>query len=176
VLAVAVDLHHANATELGWIARMTQTLAESVDDLDLVVVQSRGNAAGARPSRPEDVAQRFESMDVSAPGELSRLILDVADGFRDSTRLVGLFVVTDGLGERGKALWKQAHDAASELGVPILVGGIWSEGFGSGLRKDLRKLANGSGGGVFYVQGPEQVDDLVDRFRDLIVVDGTGGP
>jgi hypothetical protein len=176
VIAIAVDLHGPSATELGWIAGMTQALVDRVDGIDLVHLQNRGDGPDLRPSSPDAVARLVEGVDLSASGELSRLILDVATSLRGYDGRVGLVVITDGLGPRRKSVWRQALDAAGEAGVPILVGGIWSDGFEPGLRKDLRKLADLTGGQVFYVQGSEQVDDLLDRFEDAITGDGTHSP
>ena len=75
-------------------------------------------------------------------------------------------VVTDGRSSRNG--WKNVLQSAKRAGVPILVAGIWHEDFEPAARKDLRKLADASGGSVFYVQGAVQVEDLLDRFSSAV--------
>ena len=114
----------------------------------------------------DDITERLEAVGTSQPGELSMLIGDALEVDPEAKEDVFLLVVTDGLGTRSKKPWAEVHRAAKRAGIPVLVAGIWSEDFPAGLRKELRKLAAATGGAVFYVQGPGQADDLVERFGD----------
>ncbi|MEX1311721.1 MAG: hypothetical protein AB1Z65_14945, partial [Candidatus Sulfomarinibacteraceae bacterium] len=103
-----------------------------------------------------------------AEDDLPAMVRSSLESLRSTTGATILLVVTDGGGPRSGKAWSDAHRAASEAGVPILIAGIWNEDFGSGLRKDLRKLASISGGAVFYVQGSGQADNLVERFGAIL--------
>jgi hypothetical protein len=79
-----------------------------------------------------------------------------------------LLVVTDGRNEPDKAAWQQAVAAAGEAGTPVLVVALWDEGFSQRTRKNLREIAEVSGGSLFLVQGSGQLDRAAERFGPLL--------
>jgi hypothetical protein len=166
VLAVALDLHPPTAPDLPWIAAMVQALAERARGV--VLLQGRSPAIGLRPSAPSDVARQIEALDLSASGELPALLSKALEGLEAHREMACLILVTDGLGPTDGAGWREARRAAGEAGLPILVGGIWSDGFDPGLRKELGRVADASGGGVFFLQGSEDSGELLERFGPIL--------
>ena len=166
-LALAIDLHEESSADLAWVGGMVRRLVEKVErgPREVLVIDGDGGfrRMGAGAVEPMVVLRGSERTD-----NLPALVRSSLESLRSTTGATVLLVVTDGGGPRSGKAWSDAHRAASEAGVPILVGGIWSEDFGSGLRKDLRKLASVSGGAVFYVQGSAQADNLVERFGAIL--------
>jgi hypothetical protein len=171
VLAVALDLHPPSASERSWIAPMVQTLVERAGG-SVVLDFSRGPVGGPRATSPGEIARRIDLADLSSPGALPALVTEALAGLREVRDRACLILVTDGLGAAGGAGWREARRAAGDAGIPILAAGIWSEGFDPGLRNDLRRLAEASGGEVFFLQGPADSGGLLERFGS--VVDGLG--
>jgi hypothetical protein len=168
MLGIAVDLSPQSASDLPWISRMLTNMAGGAEDgRGMIFVRNRdgsGSDWGHAPSKLSGVIDVVEG-----GADLSSLVEDALGRF---TRIRGrafLVVVTDGRNTRPG--WKETIQNAKRAGVPILIAGIWHQDFGSGARKDLRKLADSSNGSVFYVQGPAQADDLVERFG--AAVDGS---
>jgi hypothetical protein len=172
-LRIAVDLGARTSAETEWVTGLVARLAT-------IVSPSRGSTVVgdivgrfSAPVRFDADASDTSQWVVSAEhGVIEETLPDLVLASLEHARSVSgksfLAIVTDGRGTRGGKIWKTIHRAAAESGVPVLIAGIWQEEFGSGLRKDLRKLANETGGTVFYMQGPSQVDDCVERFGAVI--------
>ncbi|MCU0234562.1 MAG: hypothetical protein MUE90_11115, partial [Thermoanaerobaculales bacterium] len=64
--------------------------------------------------------------------------------------------------------WQNAADAAAASGTPVLVVALWDERFSQRTRKQLRELAEVSGGSLFLVQGRGQLDRAAERFGPLL--------
>ena len=97
-------------------------------------------------------------------GNISQLViasLERFDGRRGRTFLV---LLTDGRNQPSKEEWQRATDAAGAAGVPVFVIALWDEDFNNQTRKNLKKLAEISGGSLFLVQGRAQLESAADRF------------
>ena len=79
-----------------------------------------------------------------------------------------LLLVTDGRSEPDKDAWQRALDGAASAGTPVLVVALWDERFSQRARKQLRELAEVSGGSLFLVQGRGQLDRAAERFGPLL--------
>ena len=104
---------------------------------------------------------------VSAGG-LTSLIIDSLGRFEGHRGRAFLVVVTDGRSDADKAAWKAAADAATRAGVPVLVIALWDDNFSGRIRKNLKEIAESSGGGLFLVQGSDQLDRAAERFGPMI--------
>jgi len=111
--------------------------------------------------------------DMDAPGgvtmaqtseNVARLVIASLEPFEGRRGRTFLVVLTDGRGEPAKDEWQQATDAAGAAGVPILVIALWDDDFNNRNRKNLKKLADISGGSLFLVQGRAQLESAADRF------------
>ena len=171
-LRIAIDLDEAMSAEMEWISEMVARLAEIVNPRPGINVVRDLIGRFSSPIRfdPSDTNRVgwIDAGSATPQEDLPRLVLSSLENARTRRGKTFLVIVTDGRGPRNVKAWKGVHEVATEAGVPILIAGVWQEGFGSGLRKDLRKLANESGGAVFYVQGATQVNDLVERFGSVV--------
>jgi hypothetical protein len=104
----------------------------------------------------------------SPAGGLTSLIVESLAGFRDRRGRKFLIVVTDGRSDADKAAWKAATDEAETAGVPVLVVALWDEKFSHRVRKNLKTVAEVSGGSLFLVQGSDQLDRAAERFGPMI--------
>ncbi len=104
---------------------------------------------------------------VSAGG-LTSLIIDSLGRFEGRRGRAFLVVVTDGRSDADKAAWKAATDAAANAGVPVLVIALWDEKFNDRLRRNLKTIGESSGGGLFLVQGSDQLNRAAERFGPMI--------
>jgi hypothetical protein len=111
--------------------------------------------------------------DMDAPGgvtmaqtseNVARLVIASLEPFEGRLGRKFLVVLTDGRAEPAKDEWQQATDAAGAAGVPILVIALWDDDFNNRNRKNLKKLADISGGSLFLVQGRAQLESAADRF------------
>ena len=167
-LVVAWDLHPENASDAPWIGRTVGALArEAKDGATWVLICSHD---GSRRSgvEPSGVAGVLDGLGAASAGELSVLVARATTESAAAGGGAPVLVVTDGLGPRPGKGWAEVRAAAAQAGVPVLVAGVWSGDFPSGLRRDLRRLADASGGAVFYLQGPDQAGILVERFAPFI--------
>ena len=112
----------------------------------------------AEPASPREAFDSPEAMNVS---QLVIASLGRFEGRRGRTFLV---LLTDGRSEPPKEEWQLATDAAGAAGVPILVIALWDDDFSNRTRKNLKKLADISGGSLFLVQGRAQLESAADRF------------
>jgi hypothetical protein len=103
-----------------------------------------------------------------AGGELTSLIVDSLDRFEGRRGRTFLIVVTDGRTDADKAAWKRATETVANAGVPVLVIALWDEDFSNRVRKNLSKIADSSGGGLFLVLGSDQLDRAVERFGPML--------
>ena len=101
-------------------------------------------------------------------GDLTSLIVDSLERFEGRRGRKFLVVVTDGRLDADKAAWQRATEAAEKAGVPVFVIALWDESFSHRIRKNLKSIANVSGGGLFLVQGSDQLDRAADRFGPMI--------
>ncbi len=104
---------------------------------------------------------------VSAGG-LTSLIIDSLGRFEGRRGRAFLVVVTDGRSDADKAAWKAATDAAASAGVPVLVIALWDNKFNDRIRRNLKTIGESSGGGLFLVQGSDQLDRAAERFGPMI--------
>jgi hypothetical protein len=111
--------------------------------------------------------------DMDAPGgvtlaqtseNVAGLVIASIERFRGLHGRTFLVVLTDGRDEPTKEEWQEAADRAGEAGVPILVIALWDDQFNNRIRKNLKKLAEISGGSLFLVQGRAQLESAADRF------------
>ncbi|MFV2073003.1 MAG: hypothetical protein ACC742_10185 [Thermoanaerobaculales bacterium] len=79
-----------------------------------------------------------------------------------------LLVVTDGRADVSRTAWKEAIQVSAEAGVPVLVIALWEADFNQRVRKELRRVADLSGGRLFLVQGAGQLDGVVARYGGML--------
>jgi hypothetical protein len=171
MLGLAVDLGPESTPDLPWLGRMCgQMAAHDGGEKDRVLVRNRDGRDGGWSRRTDAVASAIDVAEPAA-GDLPSLVSDSLQSFEGVRGRTMLVLLTDGRGAVSRGGWKATFDRARRVGVPILVMAIWRDGFPAGLRKDLRRLAELSGGSVFYIQGPVQVDDALERFG--AAVDGS---
>ena len=164
-LGVAVDVAAGSAA--GW--------SQSGGRLFPLVQRARGGRGhvffaadgkiGAWDAGPGEA--RGESSSVSAGG-LTSLIIDSLARFEGRRGRAFLVVVTDGRSDDDKAAWKAANDAAANAGVPVLAIALWDEKFSDRLRRNLKAIGESSGGGLFLVQGSDQLNRAAERFGPMI--------
>jgi hypothetical protein len=106
--------------------------------------------------------------DTVSAGGVTSLIVESLGRFEGRRGRSFLVVVTDGLNDADKAAWKAATDVAASAGVPVLVIALWDDNFSQRTRKYLKEIAEGSGGGLFLVQGSDQLDRAAERFGPMI--------
>lgn len=106
--------------------------------------------------------------DTASSGDLTSLIVQSLERFRGRRGRSFLVVVTDGRVDADKTAWKKAEAAAESSGVPVLVVALWDENFSNRVRKNLKNIAGSSGGGLFLVQGGDQLDRAAERFGPMI--------
>lgn len=169
ILVIAVDLHEETGVDVPWIGHMAVELAQQTAKApDQVLILSQGGEYRSRPTSWRGLAEEIAVIETGPADELPTLVsAALKNTVRDSDSIFVL-VLTDGLGPRSKKAWTQALMDADDAGAPVLIAGVWNDGFSSGARKNLRKLADVSDGSVFYLQGPEQTDALVERFVAII--------
>jgi hypothetical protein len=107
-------------------------------------------------------------MDAVSAGGVTSLIVDSLGRFEGRRGRFFLVVVTDGRSDADKAAWKAAADAAEGAGVPVLVIALWDDSFSQKVRKYLKEIGEVSGGGLFLVQGSDQLDRAAERFGPVI--------
>ena len=164
-LGIVVDV--ATGSSVGW--------SLSGGRLFPLVQRARGGhghvffAAGGRvgewdggPGDPRDGAGSASS------GDVTSLIIDSLERFEGRRGRKFLVVVTDGRIDADKTVWKRAADVAETSGVPVLIIALWDENFSQRIRKNLKTIANSSGGGLFLVQGSDQLDRAAERFGPMI--------
>jgi hypothetical protein len=164
-LGVAVDVAAGSAA--GW--------SQSGGRLFPLVQRARGGRGymffaadgrvGAWDGGP--VGARGGTDGVSAGGVTS-LIIDSLGRFEGRRGRSFLVVVTDGRNDADKAAWKAAVDSAANAGVPVLVIALWDDNFSQRTRKYLKEIGEVSGGGLFLVQGSDQLDRATERFGPII--------
>lgn len=164
-LAVALDLHPERASETLWVGDMLEGFLQEVKPatgMAYIRDHHRGNFWVVSSTHLDEwIAETATGPD----DELAALVAATIERLRSGGALL---VVTDGLGPRSKQRWVELRSAAKKAEVSVFVAGLWRDEFASGIRKDLRKLADATGGSVFYLQGPEQADVLIDRFVSTI--------
>ena len=169
LLAVAVGMGPASASDAPWVGRMVGELAaRAADGRGRVLVRTAGGGDSGWGVDPAVVPELVTAAELPAEHDLPGLVRSSLDRFRGLRGRAFLLVVTDGGGWGSGDGWKDAFEAADLAGVPVLVAGLWNGDFGRGLRKDLRRLGELSGGAVFYLQGAVQADDLIERFGPVI--------
>lgn len=104
----------------------------------------------------------------TSTGGLTSLIVDSLGRFEGRRGRSFLVVVTDGRSDADKGAWKRSIDAAANAGVPVLVIALWDDNFSHRVRKNLKSIADASGGGLFLVQGSDQLDRAAERFGPMI--------
>ncbi|MEE4272299.1 MAG: hypothetical protein V2I67_11525 [Thermoanaerobaculales bacterium] len=167
-LVVAWDLRAEHAANAPWIARTAVALArEEGSDPPVILLVSHAGLE-VLSGEPERVAGRVNDLGAAQAGPLSVLVGRAVAESADAEDGAPLLVVTDGLGPNAGTGWAEVRAAATQAGIPVLVAGIWSGVFPSGLRRDLRRLADATGGSVFYLQGPDQAAILVERFAPFV--------
>jgi len=169
-LAVAVDL--GTGGEAGWVGRIGAELAAgAANGRGQVLVRTSGGYDSGWGVNPASVAELISAREEWSGDDLPALVRECLGRFEGVSGRVFLVVVTDGRSDRSSSGWKETFDAAGRAGVPVLVAGIWSADFSRASRKRLSRLAEVSGGTVFYLQGAVQTGDLLERFR--AVLDGS---
>ncbi len=108
------------------------------------------------------------NQDVVSAAGLTSLIIESLGRFEGRRGRSFLVVVTDGRSDEDKAAWKAATDAAAGAGVPVLVIALWDDNFNYRIRRNLKEVAESSGGGLFLVQGSDQLDRAAERFGPMI--------
>ncbi len=161
LLGLAIDLNGGGAG--GW-ASQRGTLEPLVQRAvggrgRLFVADAAGVGAwGEDPEPPEDVPGASGADNVAL---LIAASLAPFEGVRGRTFLI---VLTDGRNEPTKTEWQGALGAAGEAGVPVLVIVMWDEDFSPRTRKELKRIAEASGGSLFLVQGSDQLGSAAERF------------
>ena len=169
LLAVAVGMGPGSASDASWVGRMVGELAaRAAGGRGRVLVRTAAGADSGWGVDPAVVPELVASAEPPAELDLPGLVRSSLDRFRGLRGRAFLLVVTDGGGAGSGDGWKDAFEAADLAGVPVLVAGLWNGDFGRGLRKDLRRLGELSGGAVFYLQGAVQADDLLERYGPVI--------
>jgi hypothetical protein len=125
----------------------------------LFIADAAGVGAwGEDPEPPEDVPG------ASGADNVAQLVAASLAPFEDLRGRTFLIVLTDGRNEPTKTEWQGALAAAGEAGVPVLVIVMWDEDFSPRTRKELKRIAEASGGSLFLVQGSDQLGSATDRF------------
>lgn len=169
LLAVAVGMGPGSASDAPWVGRMVGELTtRAAGGRGRVLVRTAAGADSGWGVDPAVVPELVAVAELPAEHDLPGLVRSSLDRFRGLRGRAFLLVVTDGGGAGSGDGWKDAFEAADLAGVPVLVAGLWNGDFGRGLRKDLRRLGELSGGAVFYLQGAVQADDLLERFGPVI--------
>ncbi len=109
-----------------------------------------------------------KGVEATGVGGLPALIVDSLGRFEGRRGRTILVVVTDGRTDADKAAWKAATQAAANSGVPVLVIALWDDTFSQRIRKNLKTIADASGGGLFLAQGSDQLDRAAERFGPMI--------
>ena len=164
-LGVAVDV--ASGSAAGWSQSGGRlfSLVQRVGGGRGHVFFAADGRVGAWDSSPGDA--RGGTAAVSSGG-LTSLIVDALGRFEGRRGRAFLVVVTDGRSDADKAAWKAATDAAASAGVPVLVIALWDNTFNDRIRRNLKTIGESSGGGLFLVQGSDQLDRAADRFGPMI--------
>jgi hypothetical protein len=168
VLGIALDLGPESARDQSWIGRMVGSLADR--GAARVRVLHRAGVDSGWGTAPAAVTDVLATLEPSNLGDLGKLVGAALDGFSGQGGRCWLLLVTDGR-RAPDGGWKGVEQRAEAAGVPILVVGLWHGEFGSANRKHLRRLVTAAGGAVFYLQGPSQIEDLIERFG--AVLDGS---
>ncbi len=106
--------------------------------------------------------------DAVSVGGLTSLIIDSLGRFEGRRGRSFLVVVTDGRNDADRTAWKAATEAAAGAGVPVLVIALWDDNFSQKTRRYLKDIGEVSGGGLFLVQGSDQLDRAAERFGPMI--------
>jgi len=164
-LGVAVDV--ASGSAAGWSQSGGRlfSLVQRVGGGRGHVFFAADGRVGAWDSGPGDA--RGGPASVSSGG-LTSLIVDALGRFQGRRGRAFLVVVTDGRSDADKAAWKAATNAAARAGVPVLVIALWDNKFNDRIRRNLKTIGESSGGGLFLVQGSDQLDRAADRFGPMI--------
>jgi hypothetical protein len=164
-LGVAVDV--ASGSAAGWSQSGGRlfSLVQRVGGGRGHVFFAADGRVGAWDSGPGDA--RGGPASVSSGG-LTSLIVDALGRFEGRRGRAFLVVVTDGRSDADKAAWKAATNAAARAGVPVLVIALWDNNFNDRIRRNLKTIGESSGGGLFLVQGSDQLDRAADRFGPVI--------
>ncbi|MCJ7753755.1 MAG: hypothetical protein MUP13_04260 [Thermoanaerobaculales bacterium] len=164
-LGVAVDV--ASGSAAGWSQSGGRlfSLVQRVGGGRGHVFFAADGRVGAWDSGPGDA--RGGTAAVSSGG-LTSLIVDALGRFEGRRGRAFLVVVTDGRSDADKAAWKAATNAAARAGVPVLVIALWDNNFNDRIRRNLKTIGESSGGGLFLVQGSDQLDRAADRFGPMI--------
>ena len=164
-LGVAVDV--ASGSAAGWSQSGGRlfSLVQRVGGGRGHVFFAADGRVGAWDSGPGDA--RGGPASVSSGG-LTSLIVDALGRFEGRRGRAFLVVVTDGRSDADKAAWKAATNAAARAGVPVLVIALWDNNFNDRIRRNLKTIGESSGGGLFLVQGSDQLDRAADRFGPMI--------
>jgi hypothetical protein len=163
-IGFATDLSSESLSDLPWISAMLERLARRGDQDrgdDLVV-----NRTGWTTDWGVNPRETGKYMGADGAGGLASVLRSSLAAFDGVKGRMFLVLVSDGRSSR-EGLRAALH-AAKLAGVPVLVAGIWNRDFKSGARKDLRRLADVTGGSVFFLQGRSQSDDLLERFGRVL--------
>jgi hypothetical protein len=79
-----------------------------------------------------------------------------------------IVLLTDGRRPASKAAWKEAETAARRGEIPVLAVGLWTPDFPAAVQKRLRKIADVSGGRVFFLQGSDATSTVVALFEEVL--------
>jgi len=164
-LGVAVDLSPEQVSKWTAVGRALAPLAERAGGgRGRVFVATDGDQSGW----DVDPGKISEAMGSPAGGDLATLVITSLARFEGQRGRTFLILVTDGRFDTSKAVWSDAAMAVDRAGVPILVLALWDDKFPQRARKQLQQIVAASGGRLFLVQAPDQLQGAVERYGRVI--------